>query len=148
MPNTVKGDCMKLIKIVTFTTLLLLCLRTNAGIGVQEIPNPNLGDIAMVSVDNWGNPVIIYNPFLCQQAGALLCEFYRWHEYGHIMMGHTIIPKWPQVKELEADCWAAKNAPLPVIQAAYQWFMMGGGSTPIHGFGQQRAARISYCAGF
>lgn len=131
---------MKLIKIASFTTLLLLCLRASAGIGVQEIPNPNLGDIAMVTVDNWGNAVIVYNPVLCQQMGSLLCEFYRWHEYGHIMMGHTIIPKWPQVKELEADCWAARNAPHPVLQAAYQWFIMGGGSTPIHGFGQQRAA--------
>lgn len=138
---------MKLIKIPSFMILLLLCPMVNAATGVQEIPNPNLPDIAMVTVDNWGNPVIVYNPILCQQAGPSLCEFYRWHEYGHIMMGHTIIPKWPQAKEFEADCWAAKNAPLHTIQAAYQWFRMGGGSTPIHGSGQQRAARISTCAG-
>mgnify|MGYP001129794604 CR=1 FL=1 len=134
-------------KSVVILSALFLSLEAKA-IGVPEIANPNLPDIAMVTTDSWGNPVIVYNPILCQQAGPALCDFYRWHEYGHIMMGHTFIQKWPQVKELEADCWAAKNAPLLALQAAYQWFMLGGGSTPVHGFGQQRAQRIANCAGF
>ena len=51
---------MKLTKAIFFMMLLLLCLRVNAAIGIQEIPNPNLPDIATVTVDNWGNPVIVY----------------------------------------------------------------------------------------
>lgn len=139
-------------KFRTFTLLIAtLSFTLNAvaiGIGVPEIPNPSLPDIAMVTVNGMGSPIIIYNPILCQNAGPALCEFYRWHEYGHIMMGHTLIQNWPQIKELEADCWAAKNAPRYALDAAYQWFIAGGGASPTHGFGPQRAYRIAYCAGF
>lgn len=114
--------------------IAVFSFNVNAVGNIAEIPNPNLPDIAMVTVDGYGNPVILFNPMLCQQAGPELCEFYRWHEYGHIMMGHTIIQKWPQIKELEADCWAAKNAPQYALQAAYNWFMAGGGASLIHGF--------------
>ncbi len=117
----------------------------NAQFGVPEIPNPNLGDIAMVTNSPRG-PVIIYNPILCRRAGPALCEFYKWHEYGHIAMGHTIVPNWPQVKEFQADCWAAKNAPRVALQAAFQWFRSGGGASPIHGSGRQRAQRIMACS--
>lgn len=136
-----------LLRLITALLLMSACWAVPAQ-GVPEIPDPNLPDIAMVTVDGWGRPIIIYNPILCEQAGPALCEFYRWHEYGHIMMGHTLIPKWPQVKELEADCWAAKNAPVHVLLAAHQWFSSGGGSSPVHGFGPQRAARIASCADF
>lgn len=128
--------------------LLIATAADTRAQGVPEIADPKLPDIAMVTVDGWGRPIIIYNPLLCQRAGPSLCEFYRWHEYGHIMMGHTLIPKWPQVKELEADCWAARNAPLHALQAAHRWFSSGGGSSPAHGFGPQRAMRIASCAGF
>lgn len=135
-------------KIKFTTALLILILSSNSfAQKVPEIPDPNLPDIAMVTIDGWGRPLIIYNPILCQQAGPSLCEFYRWHEYGHIMMGHTLVPKWPQIKELEADCWAAKNAPQHALQAAFAWFSSGGGASPTHGYGPQRAARIKACAG-
>lgn len=113
--------------------------------GVPEIANPQLPDIAMVIVLPNGQPAIIYNPILCQQAGPFLCGFYRAHEYCHISLGHTIRQMWPQQKELEADCCAAKIASQTEATAAYQWFVSGGGTSPTHGFGLQRAARILAC---
>lgn len=132
---------------ILFVVLISMSSRSNA-IGVPEIADPNLPDIAMVTVDGTGRPVISYNPILCQRAGPALCEFYRWHEYGHIQLGHTFRQMWPQARELEADCWAAQNAPPHALRAAYQWFISGGGASPIHGFGPQRADRIRRCAGF
>jgi hypothetical protein len=101
----------------------------------------------MVTVDPYGNPIIVYNPLLCQQAGVYLCEFYRMHEYGHIVLGHTIVPLFPNVKEAQADCWAAQNASPVAVQAALQWFMSGGGSTLQHGSGPERAQRVMQCTG-
>ena len=115
---------------------------------VPEIPNPQLPDIAMVTTDRYGNPVIIYNPMLCQQAGQALCGFYRTHEYGHVALGHTIRQAWPWQKEAEADCWAAQHASRSEVLAAYQWFSSGGGASPIHGSSWQRAARLEACTGF
>ncbi|WP_445371630.1 hypothetical protein ACH518_01675 [Methylomonas sp. HW2-6] len=113
--------------------------------GVPEIPNRQLGDIAAVFVLPNGQPVIYYNPDLCNLAGPFLCGFYRAHEYCHIRLGHTIRQIWPQQKELEADCCAAKTASQQEVTAAYQYFIQGGGATPQHGFGQQRAARLVAC---
>lgn len=112
---------------------------------VPEIPNPQLNDIAMVTVDGNGNPIIFYNPNICAQIGPYLCGFYRTHEYCHIRLGHTIRQMWPQQRELEADCCAAQMASIQEVQAAYQWFMSGGGSGPVHGLGWQRAQRIQAC---
>lgn len=112
---------------------------------VQEIANPQLPDIAMVTVLPNGQPVIIYNPVMCQQIGPALCGFYRTHEYCHISLGHTIRQIWPQQRELEADCCAGRNASDAEASAAYEWFSAGGGTSPTHGFGQQRAARILAC---
>lgn len=112
---------------------------------VPEIADPQLPDIAMVTVLPDGRPVIIYNPITCQQIGPALCGFYRAHEYCHISLGHAIRQMWPEQRELEADCCAARNASQAEAVAAYQWFSAGGGSSPIHGFGQQRAARIVAC---
>ena len=120
----------------------------NANGQVPEIANPNLPDIAMVTLDGFGNPVIVYNPILCQRAGPALCEFYRVHEYGHIALGHAFVQSWPWRREAEADCWAAQNAPPAAVEAAYQWFSAGGGATPQHGSGWQRAQRLAQCANF
>jgi hypothetical protein len=112
---------------------------------VPEIPDRRLQDIAMVTVLPNGQPVIIYNPVLCQQMGSALCGFYRAHEHCHVSLGHTIRQMWPQQRELEADCCAARNATGVEAEAAYRWFSSGGGTSPIHGFGAQRAARILAC---
>lgn len=120
-------------------------LSQPAAAQVQEIANPQLQDIAMVTVLPNGQPVIFYNPIICQQMGSALCGFYRAHEYCHISLGHTIRQMWPQQRELEADCCAAQNASDVEVSAAYRWFSAGGGTSPVHGFGQQRANRILAC---
>jgi len=110
---------------------------------VEEIADPSLPDIAAVHFKPGKAPVILYNPILCRQAGRALCEFYRYHEYGHIELKHFKRDDLSaQEKESEADQWAAKHAPLPVVMAAYRFFASGGGSTPIHGHSQERAARL------
>lgn len=128
-------------------SFILLALSLNAK-AVPEIADPNLGDIAFATHIN-GQVVIIYNPGYCNMLGPLICSFFRAHEYGHVNLGHVLMGTYPAQAEFEADCWAAKNAPIQQVQAAYHHFMnqgyMGDWS---HGTGVQRAQRISYCAGF
>jgi hypothetical protein len=108
-----------------------------------EIPEPGLPDIATVRFIPGQDPVILYNPVLCQRAGQALCEFYRYHEYGHIALRHNERDDLSvQEKEHQADRWAAMHAPLPSVIAAYQFFSRGGGGTPFHGEGQGRADRM------
>jgi hypothetical protein len=110
---------------------------------VEERADPTLPDIAAVEYEPGTGPVIRYNPFLCKQAGHDLCEFYRYHEYGHIALHHyerndiTV-----QQKEEEADRWAATHAPRRMVLAAWRFFSAGGGATPMHGDGPTRAARL------
>ena len=47
---------------------------------IKELADPSLPDIAAVEYAPGKGPVIVYNPFLCKQAGRDLCEFYRYHE--------------------------------------------------------------------
>jgi len=128
----------------------LLTLHTvqPARASIEELADPSLPDIAAVSYQPGEAPVILYNPLLCRQAGHKLCEFYRFHEYGHIALHHyerTDIS--PQEKEAEADRWAAQHAPLRAVIAAWQFFTAGGGSTPIHGDSATRAARLMAARG-
>lgn len=133
-------------RFLRFTMLaLLLFLPAKSFAQVPEIPNPALPDIAMVSMTPMG-PVIYYNPIYCMQLGYQVCNFYRAHEYGHIALGHALSGNFPQVNEFQADCWAAQNADPSFTLAAFRYFASGGGSTPIHGTGQQRAARVRACA--
>lgn len=112
---------------------------------VLEIADPNFPDIAAVRLAPDGSPFIIYNPQICANMGPLLCGFYRVHEYCHISLGHGIVPKWPQQMEKEADCCAAQRASTGEVISAYNWFMAGGGSTPQHGSGLERAQRLATC---
>jgi len=123
---------------------IFLTLPVTAKSPIEEIADASLPDIAAVHHEPGKSPVILYNPFLCKQAGPALCEFYRYHEYGHIALRHherTDISA--QQKEREADRWAAQRAPIRSILAAWQFFSSGGGSTPVHGDGPTRAARLS-----
>ena len=136
-----------------FTKLSKLLFYTPAGFfavmsvqamhKIEEIADPSLPDIAAVHFEPGKAPVILYNPILCRQAGRALCEFYRYHEYGHIELRHyERNDLTAQEEESEADRWAAKHAPLPVVMAAYRFFSSGGGATPVHGNSQERAARL------
>ena len=122
---------------------LLMVLSAQAKPVIEEIADPTLPDIAAVHYVPGKNPVILYNPFLCKQAGRALCEFYRYHEYGHIALRHHERKDISaEVKEEEADQWAARHAPMPVVLAAWRYFSSGGGATPVHGDGRTRAARL------
>lgn len=118
---------------------------------ILEIPNSNLTDIAIVTSVNGVGIVIFYNPVLCTKAGLELCQFFRMHEYGHIVMGHLSNTNPDQEtrkrEEAEADLWAAQNAASNSVRAAHRHFLAGGGETPIHGAGKDRAARVALYAG-
>ena len=135
------------IRIHALSVMLIigLCplLPATASQPVVERADPSLPDIAAVQYEPGKGPVIRYNPYLCKQAGRELCEFYRYHEYGHIALRHydrsdiTV-----QQKEEEADRCAATHAPRQVVLAAWRFFSAGGGATPMHGDGPTRAARL------
>jgi len=135
--------------------IILLTLSLNAkavpGLNVKAVPeiaDPNLGDIASATYID-GQIVIIYNSNYCNMLGPSVCNFFLAHEYGHINLGHILKGRYPAQTEFEADCWAAKNASLQQVQAAYSYFMKEGfmGKWP-HTTGEKRAQRLIYCAGF
>lgn len=126
--------------------VLAMVWATLSAWAVEEIPDTSVNDIAITTMRN-GQIVIIYNPTYCMQLGNLVCNFFRAHEYGHVNLGHPILGTHPQQAEFEADCWAAKNAPLSEVQAAFQHFMASGDmGNWSHGTGIQRAKRIAACA--
>lgn len=109
---------------------------------VPEIPTPGLPDIARVIMTPAG-PVIQYNPFICAQVGVPVCRFFRAHEYGHVALGHALGMTFPQVAEMQADCWAALNAHPSEVQAGIMFFQSQGmNGDAAHGTGFQRAKRI------
>tara|TARA_B100000508_G_scaffold60333_1_gene47192 strand:- start:229109 stop:229540 length:432 start_codon:yes stop_codon:yes gene_type:complete len=115
----------------------------------REIPDVRLNDIAMVTRLNTGEVVIIYNPNQCRMLGALVCGFFRAHEFGHVNLRHVITRRHPVFAEAEADCWAAQYAPRNEVIAAYNYFLRNGQRGDYaHGTGFQRANRIRQCAGF
>lgn len=135
------------IRIYALSVLLIfgLCtlLPATANQPVEERADPSLPDIAAVQYEPGKGPVIRYNPYLCKQAGPELCQFYRYHEYGHIALRHYDRNDISlQQKEEEADRWAATHAPRQVVIAAWRFFAAGGGATPMHGDGPTRAARL------
>lgn len=134
---------MKILRYLSAAALLTISMVSIAQ--VPEIPDPNFPDIAGVRRNPDGSPFIIYNPLLCSNMGPLLCGFYRTHEYCHIALGHGLRPNWPQKMEAEADCCAAQRASTGEVISAYNWFMAGGGSTPQHGSGFERAQRLAAC---
>lgn len=122
---------------------LLTLHAAQAKTPVEEFADPSLPDIAAVTYVPGKAPIILYNPFLCKQAGRELCLFYRYHEYGHIALRHYERDDISRKeKESEADRWAARHAPRHVVMAAYRFFSAGGGATPLHGDGATRAARL------
>lgn len=126
--------------------LALLVVASTNVYAVPEIADPNVNDIAITTILN-GQVVIVYNPGYCQQLGPLVCNFFRAHEYGHVNLGHPIMGTHPQLAEFQADCWAARNAPLVQVRAAYQHFLGNGFMGDwAHGTGVQRAQRLAVCA--
>ena len=128
---------------VFLVTAFVVLLPAQGVPKVREVAVPSLPDIAMVRFVPGKQPMILYNPILCREAGPALCEFYRFHEYAHIQLRHHERDDLSrQEKESEADRWAAQHAPLASVMAAYRFFSAGGGSTPIHGSSSHRAERM------
>lgn len=137
MPNITRNCYLCII------TLLLAAPLAKATPDISYYPDPSLPDIAAVTFLPGNRPVISYNPALCKQAGAALCEFYRYHEIAHIILKHNDRDDLTiQDKEREADRWAAKHAPMRCVKAAFRFFLSGGGSTPTHGSSRIRAERM------
>jgi hypothetical protein len=128
---------------VLLAGVLCTAVLAQAATPIEERADPSLPDIAAVQYAPGIGPVILYNPFLCKQAGRELCEFYRYHEYGHIAMRHYDRNDVSlEQKEEEADRWAAQHAPRQIVLVAWRFFSAGGGATPVHGDGPTRAARL------
>ena len=145
----------KLLVVFLFITLL----GTNYAQAIApEIPDPSLPDIAMASIDQFGRPVIYYNPMIARQVGPAISEFFRMHEHGHHALNHLRreyfdANQWNrswvrQSYEKEADCFAARNVHPQVAKAAIQFFIRMQGSTRpswYHPTGYERAAVIQSC---
>ncbi len=112
-----------------------------------EIPNPNFGDIAAVFADNRSptGAVIVYNPVICQRIGAA-CIFFKYHEHGHIALGHHVNSfVTPMIRERDADNYAAQNAPPETIVVAWNLFNNGGSSSNWHTYGSPRDRAKRLC---
>ncbi len=129
----------------TFTRLIAIAASFVAEAALAQVPevaDPNLPDIAQVRMTP-GGPIIVYNPYICAQMGPLACSFMRAHEYGHVVLGHALGMTFPPIAEMEADCWAARNATYAEVTAMIQAFQFQGmGGDAAHGTGFQRAQRV------
>lgn len=128
-------------------TIIALPAISIAQTSTPEIARYDLRDIAMVVPDRDSptGAVILYNPAICAQIGAA-CEFFRYHEHGHVYLGHQFIGRrvHPMLLERDADHYAADFASPVAIYAAWELFMDGGSSSDAHTYGTpyQRANRL------
>ena len=81
---------------------------------IPEVPAP-INDIAMASLDQYGNPVIYYNPTVVQRVGPVVASFFEAHEYAHHVLGHVraglVLDPYTRIQfqrqaEVEADRFA------------------------------------------
>jgi hypothetical protein len=121
---------------------------------VREIAAPWLADIALAKMGPLG-PLILVNPQRCAEVGPAVCAFSRMHELGHVALRH-FAPAFAasfsgrQLAEIEADCFAARNASYREFRAAIEWFLSPAqvkADDGYHGTGAERAARIRKCRG-
>ena len=126
---------------------------------VREIADDALRDVA-VAVYDPTHPVIYYNPRLMEKFTPDLRVFFLAHEHAHIELRHTRASalradpaqrdELLQVKELEADCLAARRlniAGRASALAAVRFFARLGSQRfdNEHPTGRDRAARILAC---
>jgi hypothetical protein len=79
------------------------------GVPVASIANSSINDVAYAMVDNYGRPIILYNPYVLQIASQPTRMFFYYHECGHHVLGHTIGRGHAMSREQEADCWAIRE---------------------------------------
>lgn len=127
---------------------------------IQEIPAPQLPDIAMASFDYYGRPVIYYNPYFVAQVHPTIRRFFYLHEVGHHILGHLRremfeANQWNrswlrQNYEMEADCHAARNMSRQERQFVMAYFAQTQGPMRpdwLHPTGYERAAVVAQCEG-
>ncbi len=150
------------------TLILILCLllsflnkKVNSQTinQVPEISVPGLGDIAMASFDNYGRPVIYYDPMVVSSVPSNVAKFFKYHEYGHVNLGHlntfkVLIMSDPQTQswvsqklEKDADCFAAKKLSKSEINSVLQFFYDNGDYQKdyLHPSNFERAENIKNC---
>jgi len=126
--------------------IILAVLFSYNALSVQEIPDTSINEIAISAVVK-GQKVVLYNPHRCDNLGLLLCNFFRAHEKGHIYLAHGMKSFHPEHEAFDADCWAARKAPLQEVKAAYNYFMRVADKEKwSHASGKQRAQRLAQCA--
>lgn len=138
------------LEVIILASLLMgLLLSENTIAFIWEITDSRLPYIAKVRADpNWGASVI-YNPEMCEEAGAA-CGFFRLHAFAHAHLNHLLLPPeaYPSTLEAEADCWAGKNGNPKEIFAAVQLFLNDNRSPELNITGDpaQRAEIVRACA--
>ena len=120
--------------------------------GVPQFAAPWLPDIALARMNATG-PVILVNPRRCAEVGASVCTFTVLHEVGHVTLRHfgglyQTTFGGRQLAEIEADCFAARNARYVDYRATIDWFLAPAQRKQddgFHGTGEERAARLRKC---
>lgn len=125
--------------------ILTVSLLSNQAFAVQEIPDANINDIAITTIEN-NETIIRYNPEYCESMGEQVCDFFLSHEYGHISLGHPIGGEYTLEEEYAADCWVTQHAPEDLSKATYAYLVNGGnmGSWD-YSSTTERAENISQC---
>lgn len=114
-----------------------------------ELPDENLSYIALIRADPQFGTAVVYNPNLCEAVGEA-CGFFRSHAHAHAMLNHQILSpaSYAQSHEDEADCYAARNAPVAEVRAAVD-FLADENREPqvrLTGDPVERAKNIRACA--
>ena len=146
--------------------ILILFILSNLLAQVPEIPDPALNDIAMTTWcfgrlpngQTYQGPIIIFNPVITAQVGPYLTEFFKFHEYGHIVLGHIQSRYYlsnpynylwvSNIQELEADTYSVtvliKKNQVECVRQAFMWFngVQPFKSSLMHPAGKERAINI------
>jgi hypothetical protein len=138
--------------------LLLTAMPNAEAQYIQEIPAPQLPDIAMASFDYYGRPVIYYNPVIVSQVHPVVRRFFYLHEVGHHSLGHIRremfeANQWNrawsrQNYEKESDCFAARSMSPQERQFISEFFVRTQGPTRpdwLHPTGYERAVVVAQC---
>ena len=115
-----------------------------------EIPASDADYIAYIRQHPEYGTAVIYNTRYCETIGAAACGFFRAQAHAHSDLNHQILPPdhYPESQIAEADCWAARNATLAEVRAAYDFLSNKDRDPdiPVVGDPITRADNIRQCA--
>lgn len=118
-----------------------------------QAKNPNIASVTRYR----GQNVIIIDPSV--RVDERWLKFVIAHECGHVKLGHLnrrsalanrTIKGFVKKRELDADCWAAKNAPRLAAEYAFYYFRDGKNNKTHSSYptGKERAQNLRECARF